>query len=226
MQPIKNKHSQSSLVKICGITSREQCLEIAEAGSDFIGINFWPKSKRFLSQNQRDWLPEVNKTIPVVGVFVNPTLQELHSLIASESLSYIQLHGDESPEFVKSVQNLGLPVIKAFQIKDEESLKEIAQYELERVLLDAYHPTERGGLGEVFPWRLATEFLRKSPESKLYLAGGLNAENVAEAVQGVHPYAVDVASGVEGPIPGIKEMNLVRNFINAAKSNTFPPSLR
>lgn len=224
MQISQEKVHVSPLVKICGITKQEQCLAIAEAGADLIGINFWAKSKRFLPLEQRAWLQEAKRQIPLVGVFVNPTLGELEGLV--ECISMIQLHGDETPEFVEKVKGLDLPVIKAFQIKDHTSLESISQYPVDDVLLDAYHHTERGGLGEVFPWQLANDFKRMHPQKRIFLAGGLHPHNVNLAVAGVQPYAVDVASGVEGSTPGIKDLEKVQQFINAAKLHAFRSTVR
>ena len=112
---------------------------------------------------------------------------------------------------------IGLRVIKAFQIKDESSLDLISKFPIKDILLDAYHPSERGGLGETFPWALAKTFKQRYPARNLWLAGGLKPENIGEAVQGVSPYAVDVASGVEADAAGIKDMEKVAQFIQNAK---------
>jgi phosphoribosylanthranilate isomerase len=208
----------STLIKICGVTQPDQAREIAAMGADFIGINFWPKSKRYLPLAAASWLAEVPRTSRLVGVFVNPDLSYLKEVVELNVLSALQLHGDETPEFCAEAQLLGLPVIKAFQVQDEAMLAPISQHPLQDILLDAYHPQERGGLGHTFPWELATLFQQRHPHHRLYLAGGLTPENVATAVSGLHPYAVDVASGVESGTPGVKDLAKVQAFINAVRS--------
>jgi phosphoribosylanthranilate isomerase len=207
----------SRKVKICGVTQREQALAIAEMGADFIGLNFWPQSKRYLTPENRAWLTELPSSIEKIGVFVNPDSAEVLALVRSGLISRVQLHGDESPDFCADLQDKGLRLIKALQIRDEASLDQIADFPVQDLLLDAYHPTERGGLGETFPWDLALAFKRKYPNRTLWLAGGLSPDNIGEAVSGVRPYAVDVASGVEDTQPGVKNLDKVKKFIEEAK---------
>lgn len=208
----------STLIKICGVTQPDQAREIAAMGADFIGINFWPKSKRYLPLSAASWLADLPKTSRLVGVFVNPDLSYLKEVVALNVLSALQLHGDETPEFCAEAQTLGLPVIKAFQVADEAMLTPIGLHPVQDILLDAYHPQERGGLGHTFPWELASLFQQRHPAHRLYLAGGLTPENVATAVSGLRPYAVDVASGVESGRPGVKDLTKVRAFIDAVRS--------
>jgi len=205
-------------VKICGVTQRDQALAIANLGADFIGINLWLPSKRYLPLEQASWVADLPPTVQTVGVFVNPDRSYIDEVAASGVTSIFQLHGDETPEFCAELQAAGLRVIKAFQVRDEMTLADIAAYPVKDILLDAYHPSERGGLGETFPWELALAFKRMYPDRALFLAGGLTADNVAEATSGVRPYAVDVASGVEDDLPGIKNLEKVAKFIRAAKS--------
>lgn len=206
------------LVKICGITLEDQAYQTAELGADLIGINYWPKSKRYLAPEKAHWVSGLPSTTKIVGVFVNPDPAYIAEIASMGRLDFVQLHGDESPGFCARLIQEGFKVIKAIQVRDESTLAGIADFDVDRVLLDAYHPTERGGLGETFPWELANAFKSRFPERKLILAGGLTPDNVATAVQGVRPYAVDVASGVESGSPGVKDMEKVASFIRAAKS--------
>jgi phosphoribosylanthranilate isomerase len=210
----------TSLVKICGVTQLEQALAIAELGADFIGLNFWPHSKRYLPLDKATVFGAVPPTARIIGVFVNPDQNDLNEAAATGILSGIQLHGDETPEFCLEAQRHGLPVIKAFQVRDPDMIHTIADYPQPDILLDAYHPHERGGVGATFPWGIAATFREQNPARRLYLAGGLTAENVGAAVQGVNPYAVDVASGVEGQVPGIKDLAKVARFIAAARGES------
>lgn len=205
-------------VKICGVTQKEQALAISRLGADFIGINFWPQSKRYLPLEKATWLSEIPRTTTLVGVFVNADQSYLREVAATGLISHLQLHGDESADFCASLIEEGQSLIKAFQVRDATMLDQIANYPVKDILLDAYHPAQRGGSGEVFPWELALQFKQKYPDRSLFLAGGLHADNVAEAVRSVRPYAVDVASGVEDDQPGIKNLAKVARFIEQAKA--------
>ncbi|MCE9519957.1 MAG: phosphoribosylanthranilate isomerase [Verrucomicrobia bacterium] len=207
----------STLVKICGITQPDQAQQTAALGADFIGINFWPQSKRYVAPSNAAWLKELPATITRVGVLVNPSMEEIETIAGSGLVSIYQLHGDETPAFCTDMEDLGLKVVKAIQVRDDLSLERIADYSVNDILLDAYHPQARGGTGDTFAWALALRFKELYPQRHLWLAGGLTPENVVEAVQQVQPYAVDVASGVEDKLPGIKNMEKVAKFICAAK---------
>lgn len=206
----------NALAKICGITQPDQARRTAELGADLVGINFWRMSKRYVAPSNAGWLTGLPLTTARVGVFVNPTMAEIEAVAADDLVSLFQLHGDETPAFCASLENLGLKVIKAIQVRDPLSLEHIADYTVNDILLDAYHPQARGGTGDTFPWALALRFKELYPGRRLWLAGGLTPDNVAEAVRQVQPYAVDVASGVEDDIPGVKNMTKVEKFIRAA----------
>jgi phosphoribosylanthranilate isomerase len=208
------------LVKICGLTRPDQARETMALGADFIGINFWPQSRRFVRPSDAGWLTDLPETASRVGVFVNPSQDEVEEIAGADLVSIFQLHGDESPAFCTALEELGFKVIKAFQVRDETSLARIADYGVTDILLDAYHPQARGGIGETFPWRLATRFKERYPDRRLWLAGGLNPDNVAEAIREVHPFAVDVANGVENGRPGMKNLIMVEEFIKAAKGRS------
>jgi phosphoribosylanthranilate isomerase len=198
-------------VKICGITTAEDAREVAAAGADALGINFWPKSKRYIAmESARAWLPDVE--VARVGVFVNATLAEITAIMESGLIDYAQLHGDETPEFAQSLVDRGLAIIKAFGVKDESSLATLHDFPTEAILLDAYCPGEYGGVGETFDWTLAHQVVEMNPGKRVVLAGGLNADNIAKAVKSVRPFAVDIASGVELS-PGVKDLVKVRQLI-------------
>jgi len=205
-------------VKICGITVGDQAGEIIAAGADAIGINFWPKSKRYISlEDATPWLRDLEDTAPRVAVTVNASDDELFRLRDSGVIDWIQLHGDESPNRVRSLTQQGLPVFKAVGVKDREMLIAAAEYEPATLLLDAYVPTDYGGSGETMDWALGAEAMEMWPEKQIILAGGLTPENVADAVRQVNPAGVDVASGVESS-PGVKDLDKVRAFIAEAGS--------
>ncbi len=204
-------------VKICGITRPDRARETVVLHADFIGINFWPQSKRYVPPSDAAWLTTLPDSTVRVGVFVNPSMQEIETVAAAGLVSVFQLHGDETPGFCAALEDLGLKVIKAVQVRDEASLARIAGFPVTDILLDAYHPLARGGTGEAFPWALALRFKEIFPDRRLWLAGGLTPDNVALAVREVAPFAVDVSSGVEDGTPGVKDMNKVAEFIREAK---------
>jgi phosphoribosylanthranilate isomerase len=207
-----------SLVKICGITDGAQAEAIAKAGADFIGVNFWPGSKRYLApEKAAEWVGSLAEHVGIIGVLVNPDRSYLHEVASLNALFAFQLHGDESPELCARLTDHGHKVIKAFQVRDRNTLDIIGDYPVTDILLDAYHPGERGGTGETFSWDLACEFLIRYPDKRLWLSGGLTPANVSAAVSEVKPYAVDVASGVESGTPGIKDLAKVIQFIQQAK---------
>jgi len=201
--------------KVCGITRADQARAIVEMGVDAIGINFWPKSKRFIAlEDARDWLAELAGQVTRVGVFVNADAAELASVFASGLVDALQLHGDETPEFVADLIGRGLPVFKAHGGKDESLIGEAADFPGATILLDAYAPAEYGGTGAIMDWALGARVVEAQPDRRIVLAGGLNPENVAAAIVQVGPFAVDVASGVESE-PGVKDLGKVEAFLAA-----------
>ncbi|HTX22568.1 MAG TPA: phosphoribosylanthranilate isomerase [Candidatus Aquilonibacter sp.] len=199
-------------VKICGITNLADALAAVEAGADALGFNFYEKSPRHVSLKTT---AEISKQLPAfimrVGLFVNAPEEFILRAISEAGLTMLQFHGDEPPEFCTQ---FGLMSMKAFRIRDAESLVEIPNYQTDAYLLDAFSPEARGGTGEVFNWDLAVEAQKFG--KPIFLAGGLMPENVAAAVRKVRPFGVDVASGVESS-PGKKDHAKVNAFIQAVK---------
>lgn len=211
-------------IKICGVTSRADALAVAEAGADCVGLNFYPKSARFLPPARAD---EVVSAVPdgvtKVGVFVNAALAEIREIAGQFSLDFVQLHGDEPPELI--AQLTGHRVIKAFRL-GQEGLAPVAQYldacyQLAAlpamVLLDAFQAGAYGGTGKQIDWAAASQYHDLGAGPALVLAGGLTAENVAAAIFAVRPAAVDTASGVESS-PGHKDPRKVSAFVAAARA--------
>jgi phosphoribosylanthranilate isomerase len=197
-------------IKICGITRLEDALLAVELGVSALGFNFWPRSRRHLSpQAARAIVRRLPPFIATVGVFVDPTRDEVLSAVDVSGVGTVQLHGDESPALCAS---LPLPVVKAIRVADSTSLAALASYEVQGFLLDAPSPGY-GGSGATFDWTLAAEVARELP---IILAGGLTPENVVQAVRTVRPYGVDVASGVERG-PGVKDPERMRRFIEGVK---------
>ena len=197
-------------VKICGVTSVADAELCVEAGADAIGLNFFARSPRCIdAATARRIVDAIAGAALTVGVFVDAELEAIRALQQSSGFRCVQLHGDEPPELLAQL----LPhAYKALRVKDDQSVADARRYGGEHILLDAYVPGEAGGTGHTFRWELAVPLAR---ERKVTLAGGLKPDNVTAAVRAVHPFCVDVASGVETR-PGVKDPGAVRAFIAAA----------
>jgi phosphoribosylanthranilate isomerase len=202
-------------IKICGVTQVDDAARIAAAGVDFIGLNFWPKSKRYLAPARAGLLAATARSAggaQVVGVFVDAELDEI--LAVAGELDVIQLHGDEPPDdCVRIARETGKPVWKALAVKSARDLERLEIWPVDALLLDG----PRGGSGVAFDWNLAREARRRNPARRIVLAGGLTPETVADAIAIVEPWAVDVASGVEAAA-GIKDAKKLAAFVAAAQS--------
>lgn len=198
-------------VKICGITSTADALAAVEAGADMLGLNFYERSPRHVSLRAA---AEIARSLPPfvvkVGVFVDADEDLVTRAIGDCGLNVLQFHGDEPPEYCAQ---FGLMCMKAFRIRDAESLKPLPDYQTDAWLLDAYVSEKAGGTGQKFNWDLALE--AKKLGKPIFLAGGLTPENVAGAIHKVQPFGVDVSSGVESA-PGKKDLAKVKAFIQAA----------
>lgn len=203
-------------IKICGITQHRDALAACELGADAIGLVFYPPSSRAISVNQIEGIVSgLPKQVTVVALFVDPTVEEVNQVIATGMIDLLQFHGEETPAYC---QSFGLPTMKAFRVgKDHDLQKSVALYrESELILLDAYEKDAPGGTGKLFDWDVAIK-AAQSEEIKLVLAGGLNPDNVQEAVIRVGPFGVDVSSGVESS-PGKKDIALIEKFIEGVRS--------
>jgi phosphoribosylanthranilate isomerase len=197
-------------VKICGITRLEDALLAVRLGADALGFNFWPRSKRYLPPAEaRAIVTRLPPFVAAVGVFVDPTRDEVLRAVDQSRIGLAQLHGDEPPALCVS---LPVPVLKGIRVSDAHSLAQLASYEVQGFLLDSATPAY-GGSGVSCDWSLVAEVAAELP---IVLAGGLSPENVAAAVRTVRPWAVDVASGVESA-PGRKDPEKLRLFIERAK---------
>ena len=203
-----NNSTLSPIIKICGLTSLEQALSCVELGADWLGLNCWSGSSRYISAEKAlkivDGLPE---SVSTVGVFVNESTDTLESIMRETGMDLAQLHGDETPESCKKIT---VPWFKAFRVSPDFQPQWIQNYDGETFLLDAYSKKHYGGSGQKIDWELASTV---SAMGKLILAGGLAPENVADAVNKVRPWGVDVCSGVESE-PGIKDLLKVKEFVN------------
>jgi len=205
-------------VKICGITNLEDALLSAELGADALGLNFYAKSPRFITPEKARALVEgLPANVLTVGVFVDAEINTIEDAVRTIELGAVQLHGKESPEFVKVLRGrLGIPVIKAFKISNPFQPEDVLLFDADAILLDAYSPALYGGTGETFDWTIARQIRDVFP--KIYLAGGLSPENVWSAIGEVGPFAVDACSSLEAS-PGNKDPEKLRRFIAEAKRN-------
>ena len=199
-------------VKICGITNLDDALAAVEFGADAIGFGFVPNTPRYIeSAKAAEIIARLPPFVTTVGLFVNDSQEHIKQIANQCKLNVLQLHGQESPDFCLQFNR---KVIKAFRVKDQESLTVLPKYTVSAYLLDTYVKGTMGGTGVTFDWRLALDAKKYGP---VILAGGLNPENVAKAIQQVCPYGVDVSSGVEAK-PGKKDHGKIKDFIAAAKS--------
>lgn len=229
-------------VKICGITNLEDALAAADAGADYLGLIFYPPSKRTIDAKTAQHIASRLRAEPrcpqLVGVFVNETAATMASILDDCNLDLAQLSGEEVPALIgdpqspiygrayKALRPTTLAEAKAeaeWYFPPQQTTQPILRRPQDRLnqpphpslLIDTYHPTLRGGTGKTGNWSLIAQLARQFPG--LMLAGGLTVGNVAAAVEQVRPYAVDVASGVEAS-PGKKDHELVRAFIAGAKA--------
>ena len=197
-------------VKVCGIQRVEDALLAAELGASAVGFIFWPGSPRFIDPGRAravaDALPQ---HVLRVGVFVDQVPEYVKDVAQRVGLGAVQLHGSES---AAAYSDLGLALIKAIAVTDpfDGSVMDAVPHEV-TVLLDAHDPVRRGGTGQTIDWSIAAAIAARR---RTILSGGLNAQNVSEAVERVRPYMIDVSSGVESA-PGIKDAAKLRAFFEA-----------
>jgi phosphoribosylanthranilate isomerase len=203
-------------LKICGVTTRADAERLVGMGVDALGVNFWPKSKRYLPPDEAAWLLDLAGKILRVGVFVNEPPGLPLRLIRDGLIDVVQLHGDETPADAAAFSDAGIPFIKAIGVKTRADLSRATEYGAAAVLLDAHAPGVYGGTGEVFDWQVAADFRVENPELPLLLAGGIVPENAALAASTVGPAALDIASGAESS-PGVKDFQKVAAFLAALR---------
>jgi phosphoribosylanthranilate isomerase len=214
-------------VKICGLTNLDDALAAAEAGADLLGFIFYEKSPRNVDARTVAAISNALRNVPpatfhvslrTVGVFVNPSLEQVVRTLDYCGLDLAQLHGEEAPELLAALPG------RAFKaLRPRNEVEAASQADLfarfgpaggPDLLVDAYHPALRGGAGRTGDWQLAAGL---ASQHRLLLAGGLTPDNVAAAIAQVHPWGVDVASGVEAT-PGRKDHDRVRAFVAAARA--------
>ncbi|WP_434057973.1 phosphoribosylanthranilate isomerase [Acinetobacter indicus] len=199
--------------KICGITRVEDVHAVVNTGADAIGFVFYPPSPRSVSAEQASVLVQaIAPYVQVVGLFVNSSAREIQAILNTVALDILQFHGDESPEQCQSIaQQVGRRWYKAIQVKPGlDVVAEIQKYQqagASAVLLDAWHPELKGGTGHSFDWSSFPQL-----DIPLILAGGLNPDNIEDAIHTTAAFAVDVSGGVESA-KGIKDQQLIERFM-------------
>ena len=204
-----------TLIKICGITNLDDALAAITAGADALGFNFYKPSPRYITpQNAREIVDQLPGELMTVGVFVNEESPEDVRQIATEAgVAAFQLHGDESPGYCRELADCF--VIKTLAVSTNFDSQMVHAYQTEAIMLDTKDNALRGGTGRRFDWSVAKQVNQLG--RKLFLAGGLSPDNIAEAIETVRPYAVDVCSALEDR-PGMKNHARLRAFIDAARS--------
>lgn len=200
-----------SRVKVCGITNSEDALCAVRLGASALGFIFYEKSPRFITPREAgEVIRQIPPFVTKVGVFVNAGADYLREARDAAGFDIYQFHGDETPEFCAA---FGEDYIKVIRVKDAGSLDTVELYDTDAFLFDTYSPDAYGGTGENFSWDVLSS--RKLEGKFVILSGGLNPDNVRDAIRAVNPYAVDVSSGVESS-PGVKDHLEIKRFIEAA----------
>ncbi len=197
-------------VKICGITNIEDGLKAASLGVDALGFIFAPSMRRVKPDTTQKIIQALPTTLLKVGVFVDEDPEEVLRVAEYCGLNALQFHGKESPDYC---QTFSMLVIKAIQIKDLESLDDMERYPDITLLLDTYSPVQAGGTGNSFSWEIA---LKAKEKRDFILSGGLNQDNVGEAIKKMRPFGVDVCSGVETN-PGKKDLLKMAEFVKEVR---------
>lgn len=203
-------------LKMCGLTREADIELINELAPDYIGFVFFPKSKRFVSKEQAQSLRALMSSsiaTQVVGVFVDAELNFIVDLLKHRVIDVVQLHGHEDEAYLSELRSLmqtallHAPIIKAFSVKDKSDLEPVSASSADYVLLD----NGKGGTGESFDWSVLAGFTKP-----YFLAGGLNEQNLPQALKTLAPYAVDLSSGLE--TNGLKDPDKMRNVAQIVKS--------
>jgi phosphoribosylanthranilate isomerase len=186
-------------VKICGITNYDDAAAAIDMGADLLGFNFYPKSPRFIAAEKAGHIiSRLPGFVDVAGVFVDASFDHIHETVSECQLSWVQLHGDESPQFCRSFFSLNVKTMKALRVKDQSDIQKAEDYFTDAILLDAFDPEKYGGTGLTFDWNIVGHIGKR-----IFLAGGINPDNAAKAIE-LGVYGIDICSGIEAA-PGKKD---------------------
>ena len=209
-------------LKFCGITRLDDAELAVAAGAWAIGLIFWPRSPRRAELDAAaEIAAAVKRRAEVAGVFVNATLDHVAQTADAVGLTMLQFHGDEGPAYcAEAARRTGAKIIKAGRVRSGADVQALTTFHTDYHLLDSYTAGVPGGTGETFSWEIARAHRGRIP---VILSGGLTPDNVGDAIAAVHPYAVDVASGVELS-PGRKDPEKLQAFAAAVRSTTLAPA--
>lgn len=192
-------------IKICGITNLPDAQLALDLGAHLLGLNFYQPSPRYISPEQaKNIVVGLSGQVITAGVFVNASTKEIAQVLARCPLDFVQLHGDETNSQCQEAKRLGVSVIKALRINSPADIQQAANYDVDAILLDAFHEKLYGGSGDRFDW----SWVKKTNCGKVFLAGGINPDTVTQALK-VGTYGIDLCSGVEKK-PGIKDHQKMR----------------
>jgi phosphoribosylanthranilate isomerase len=195
-------------VKICGITNYEDARAAIDMGADLLGFNFYPDSPRYITpQKALDIINSLPAFMDIVGVFVNAPVEHINETIDLCQLNWIQLHGDEDPQFCRKFLSRNVRTMKAIRVRDQNDIKSADSFFTDAILLDAFNPAKYGGTGVSFDWNIIGNISKR-----IFLAGGINPDNVVDAVT-LGVYGIDVCSGIESS-PGKKDHDKMKKLFD------------
>ena len=207
------------ITKICGIKNEDTLICCEDNSVDFFGMIFYPKSPRNISIEDASNLQKKSENLNIngVGVFVNKNINEIEDIIKKLRLKYVQLHGSEDEEYIKTLKRIGVKVIKSISISNINDLKNISNYNSSDYFLFDYKPMKNelpGGNAKSFDWNILKNLNTNKP---WFLSGGISIKNIQEILSDINPFGVDLSSGVEKEL-GIKDNHIINNFIDKLKN--------
>ena len=207
------------ITKICGIKNEDTLICCEDNSVDFFGMIFYPKSPRNISIEDANNLQKKSENLNIngVGVFVNKNIIEIEDIIKKVRLKYVQLHGSEDEEYIKTLKRIGVKVIKSISISNINDLRKISNYNSSDYFLFDYKPMKNelpGGNAKSFDWNILKNLNTNKP---WFLSGGISIRNIQEIRNDINPFGVDLSSGVEKEI-GIKDNHIINNFIDKLKN--------
>jgi phosphoribosylanthranilate isomerase len=195
-------------VKICGLTNYKDAAAAVDMGADILGFNFYPESPRFITpEKAMKIIKKLPAFVDIAGVFVNDSFDIIRETIEQCQLDWVQLHGDESPEFCQVFLSLNVKTMKALRVRNRTDIEKANSFFTDAVLLDAFHPEKYGGTGLTFDWNIIGHIGKR-----VFLAGGINPDNAAAAVE-LGVYGIDVCSGIEAQ-PGRKDHKKMKKLFD------------
>ena len=207
------------ITKICGIKNEDTLICCEDNNVDFFGMIFYPKSQRNISIEDASNLQKKSESLNIngVGVFVNKNIYEIENIIKKVRLKYVQLHGSEDEEYIKTLKRIGVKVIKSIPISNINDLRNISNYNSSDYFLFDYKPMNNelpGGNAKSFDWNILKNLNTNKP---WFLSGGISIKNIQEILNDINPFGVDLSSGVEKEL-GIKDNHIINNFIDKLRN--------